>query len=194
MGQSHAKYKTLEKCINFCDLALKIYLGLFMVVLLLLLAYPILVYWFTGEQVLMITLFIPGVNPFSYWGYIVHYVMHLTLALFCFMGTPIGDFYVMMDVVHIHIFAEFLNLKVREINEFLLNPSEPMTYLVFKRTLKKLLQELIVEQLYYADYIEQLANIYLVMVTLHMGTATFSLAISLFILYTVSQDGFNVNH
>jgi odorant receptor len=177
----------LDKGMDLSHLILKIYWSMFMAVYLLLLAYPPLFYFFTGEKVLMITLFIPGIDAFSYWGFIVHYVVHSLIALVCFAGTPIGDFYFMLDVVHIYIFAEFLNVKVGVVNEFLQAHHDGMSYSNIRRTLKTLVNELIVEQLHFADYVESLSDIYMLMITLHMGTATFSLAISLFVLYTVSQ-------
>jgi 7tm Odorant receptor len=174
-------------------LLLKIYWSMFMGVYVLLLAYPPLVYFFTGEKVLMITIVIPGVDPFSYWGYIVHYALHSLMTLLCLIGTPIGDFYFMLNVAHVYIYSEFLNLKVKEFNEFLLAHHDGLSDSSLRRTLKTLFNELIVEQLHYADYNETLSGIFIVNITLHMGTATFSLAIALFILYTVSRKNVTID-
>jgi 7tm Odorant receptor len=185
-GRTSSEYKLLDKCVYVCDKVFSVYLLVFAGGFVIALSYPIIMYFVLGEKVLMITMVIPGVDPFGQYGFVVHGVCHATMALIVCTGSPAGDFFFMYCVAHIWVFVEFLHYRIGRFNEWLLATQNEIHDRDWQESSKRFVNEILEEHEKLLRFMEDLDEMYFVAIAVHVGTATVSLGVGLFLTVTVS--------
>jgi 7tm Odorant receptor len=184
--QASPEYKLLNTCVNVCDKVFNVNLLVFAGGFLITLSYPLIMYFVFDEKVLMITIIIPGVEPFGQYGFIIHGVCHATMAAIACTGSPAGDFYFMFNVAHIWVFVEFLRYRIERFNEWLLATQNQNHDKDWHENSKRFVNEILVEHGKLLEFIDVLDEMYFIAIAVHVGTATVSLGIGLFMTVTVS--------
>jgi 7tm Odorant receptor len=181
--QSIEECKVLSNCMDACDKLLNVYMLMFAGGFLMFLAYPIAMYLVFDQKVLMITMAIPGIEPFGQFGFVIHTVCHTIMAFIVCAGTPAGDFYFMFCVAHIYAFVEFLRLRIERLNDCVVNPIRDGDW---HRKVAEQLNEILVEHQNLLEFMERLDGYYFVTIAVHIGTATISMGIGLYLIVSVS--------
>jgi hypothetical protein len=187
LGRTTDEYKLLSKCVHFLDKTFSLYLLIFAGVFVITVSYPLIMYFGFGEKVLIITVVIPGVDPFGQYGFIAHGICHVIMAAICVTGLSVGDFYFMFSIAHIYVFVEFIRFRFQRLNTWLLDTQNEVHDREWHKNLTQQVDEILEEHQNLLEYMNQLDEMYFLAIAAHIGSSTFSLGIALFMTVTVSR-------
>jgi hypothetical protein len=119
-GQSSLEYKLLATCVHVCDKVFNLYMLVFACGFVMAVSYSLIMYYCFDEKVLLITMLIPGIDPFGQYGFIIHGVCHVIMAFINCVGSPAGDFFFILCIAHICVYAEFLRFRIERFNDWLM--------------------------------------------------------------------------
>lgn len=92
--------------------------GLFCYILAMLgyFVYPAYMYFFEGEIVTLVPIYVPTVDHQTYKGYIITTSFHALLIILCFFGTTGNDFYFAMIIINAPMMAALVEDEVNILN------------------------------------------------------------------------------
>jgi 7tm Odorant receptor len=180
------KCKLLAVCINNCNTILNLYILVFAGGFVMLLAYPIVMYFAFDQKVFMVTMMIPGVDPYGQSGFVIHYICHTFMAIIACVGTPAADFYFILCIAHTYVYIEFLHIRIKEINNWLLDPETKVLDKEWHQKVTVHVNKILKKHQDLLIFMNRLDEFYFMSIAVHIGTATVSLGIALFLIVTVS--------
>jgi 7tm Odorant receptor len=176
--------KLLTSCVNVCNKVLNVYMLIFACGFVVLLSYPIIMLFAFDKKEFLVVMYLPGIDPFGQLGFVLHSMYHTFLAVIACVGTPAADFYFLLCIAHIYVYIESFHLQIKSFNKWLLENGVHDRDWQLKVTEK--VDEILKEHQNLLIFMDHLDEFYFLAIAVHIGTATVSLGITLYLIVTVS--------
>lgn len=79
--------------------------------------YPVVYSMMYGEKLLIMSFYLPGVDPTSDMGHVIHNVVHCFLISLGAFGNFAGDMYVFILIIHAPLWKDILKIKCEKLNK-----------------------------------------------------------------------------
>lgn len=115
----HKRYMLMNRFCNHTEMIFKLGSALYSLSVISYFLYPIYIYVLDREYMVLLPLYLPGVNEQSISGYTVLITFHIFLLIFGFVGSCASDFLFTMIIINARVMSNILRDNVNELNEIL---------------------------------------------------------------------------
>lgn len=117
--KAHNRYRMCRRFTLYTEYIFKIGMVLYTFSVFTYYLYPIYVYVTEKRLLLIVDLYLPGVDESTTSGYAIYFCFHMILTSYAFLGSSCTDFLFTMIIVNVPFMANILSENIDELNEIL---------------------------------------------------------------------------
>lgn len=114
--QSRDRFEYFQKISSFTEILFKVVISTIACSFFVFLFYPIYMYFFQGQLIPIVPLFLPGIDENTLIGYTVVTIYHLALAFVGMIGFSSFEFLIAIIIISSLIFAKLISIDLVQIN------------------------------------------------------------------------------
>ncbi|XP_023294606.2 odorant receptor 67d-like [Lucilia cuprina] len=176
-------YLDYENDKDFCtilstriDMIIKIFkfvLLIYIIVVSIIVLYPLIYGMLYGEKLFVMQFLLPGIDPLTHFGYVVHNVVHVFLLCLGGFGNFAGDMYIFIFILHIPMLKDILRIKFEKLNRITLQKQNS------SKTLP-LLKEIVEWHQNYNKFVKQVEGTYYSVIFVQISTSVVGICCTIF--------------
>lgn len=133
MDNTYLKYQemdmdyttALKYCTYLTTKLLKMFLAIYIFTVVMLITYPMIYNAIYGEKLLIMQFLLPGIDPKTPEGFLMHNVFHVILILMGGFGNFAGDMFFFILILHVPLLKDILRIKFKKLSEIALKTRGP---------------------------------------------------------------------
>ncbi|XP_065361865.1 odorant receptor 67d-like [Calliphora vicina] len=158
------------------DLATKILktvMAVYIVLVSIIIMYPLIYGLVYNQKMFVMQFLLPGIDPYTQFGYILHNVVHICLMMLGGFGNFASDMYTCIFIINIPLFKDILKIKFEKLNQVALNCRDT------KKTMP-LLMEIVEWHQKYNKFVQQVEEVYYGIIFIQIFSSVVSICGTLF--------------
>ncbi|TMW51668.1 hypothetical protein DOY81_003257 [Sarcophaga bullata] len=152
---------------------LKMCLAIYIFTVVMLTTYPLVYGSIYGEKLLVMQFLLPGIDPMSPNGFLMHNIFHVFLIILGGFGNFAGDMYLFIFILHIPLLKDVLKIKCEMLSEVAAKAHDA-------RKTMAMLKEIVECHQDYNKYVKQVEQAYYGVIFVEISTAVVNVCCTLF--------------
>ncbi|XP_065361863.1 odorant receptor 67d-like [Calliphora vicina] len=165
--------ETLRYRTDLATKMLKIVLWIYVIPASTIIVYPLIYSMLYNKKVFVMQFLLPGIDPLTHFGYVLHNVFHVILICLGAFGNFASDMYIFIFIINIPLLKDILRIKCEKLNRIALKARDPTKTM-------PVVKEIVEWHQNYNTFAQQVEEVYYGVIFVQVFTSVVSICCTLF--------------